>query len=202
MIHTLIDGIELHLATSDTVFSPAAVDNGTLAMLSVVSFKSDDKVLDLGCGYGVVGILAAKKIGAEKVILSDLSSEAVTLARQNAQLNGVAQVQVIQSDGFHAIDADGFTLILSNPPYHTDFSVARHFIENSYYRLLPGGRLYMVTKRLAWYKNKIVSVYGGVKIIKLNNYYIFMAEKRTQGKPVKVKKRQMLSRKLRRKYGS
>lgn len=68
-----------------------------------------------------------------------------------------------------------FTLILSNPPYHTDFSVPKHFIEIGFKKLVLGGKLIMVTKRLDWYKNKLTSIFGGVKI---NGYYVFIAEKR------------------------
>ncbi len=69
MIATTISGIELRLETSKSVFSPRAIDAGTLAMLSVVEFAPDDRVLDLGCGYGVVGILAARLLGPEQVVL-------------------------------------------------------------------------------------------------------------------------------------
>ena len=63
MIKTNIKGIDLVFETSKSLFSPRAVDLGTLSMLSLVEFGENEKVLDLGCGYGVVGILAAKIVG-------------------------------------------------------------------------------------------------------------------------------------------
>lgn len=196
-----IKGINLTLQTNERVFSPTAIDKGTSAMLSFVSFSPEDKVLDLGCGCGIVGILAAKQIGAGNVVLCDVSENAVELSRQNAKTNGVEDLIVRQSDGFKEIPENGFTLILSNPPYHTDFAVAKHFIEDGFQKLSVGGKMVMVTKRLDWYRNKLSSVFGGVTVKEKDGYYVFLAEKRGVRKPKKEKKNeQMLSKKLQRKY--
>jgi len=201
-IEEQVQGIDLVLQTNEEVFSPGSVDRGTKAMLSFVEFKAGDKVLDLGCGCGVVGILAAKQIGADKVWMCDISENAVLLSRQNAEINGVGAVTICQSDGLKNISEPGFTLILSNPPYHTDFSVAKGFIEDGYKKLVVGGKMIMVTKRLDWYRNKLSSVFGGVTVKEKDGYYVFIAEKRANRKPKKEKKNeQVMSKKLQRKYG-
>lgn len=177
----------LTFMTNNEVFSPSALDAGTAAMLSVVSFSPDDKVLDLGCGYGPVGILAAKLTAPERVTMCDISENAVLLSRQNAARNGFAPDKpdaspgaphILLSDGLSAITDCDYTKILSNPPYHTDFSVAKGFIEQGFRHLAPGGVMYMVTKRRDWYKNKLISVFGGVHIDEIDGYYVFTAEKR------------------------
>jgi 16S rRNA (guanine1207-N2)-methyltransferase len=173
-----IGGIELTFETAHTLFSPDNIDKGTRAMLGCVRFLPGDKVLDLGCGYGVVGIYAAKHIGAENVVMSDNDETALAFTQKNIIHNNVEGAEVIRSDGFRSIPHSGFTLILSNPPYHADFSVPKHFIEKGFNRLQPGGKLYMVTKRLDWYKNKITAIFGGVRVIKTDGYFIFCAEKR------------------------
>lgn len=178
MISTTIKDVPLIFETDTTIFSPKAVDAGTLAMLSVIDFAQNDKVLDLGCGYGVVGILAGRIIGAENVVMCDISETAVQCSKINAELNQIRDIDIKISDGYENISGRDFTLILSNPPYHTDFSVAKKFIEGGYKRLVVGGRMVMVTKRLAWYKNKLSSVFGGVKVQEVNGYYVFIAEKR------------------------
>ena len=152
MIEVEIKGVALSLETAAGVFSPRRADRGTLAMLSAVEFAPGMKVLDLGCGYGLVGILAAKLCGGEGVVLCDVDPLAVEIARKNAAANGVGGVKVVLSDGFKALDDTGFDLILSNPPYQSDFSVARGFIEKGFNRLKIGGRLLMVVKRRDWYK--------------------------------------------------
>ncbi len=199
MISVEIKGVELRFETDPSNFSPNHIDTGTRAMLSSMEFREEDKVLDLGCGYGVVGILAGRLIGCEKVILCDVSERAVTQARLNAERNGLPDLDIRRSDGFSHIPEKDFTLILSNPPYHTDFSVAKRFIEGGFQRLVSGGRLVMVTKRLDWYKNKLISVFGGVKIQEIEGYYVFTAEKR--GDPVRKKEKRppALSKKLQRK---
>lgn len=199
MIKIIIKEVGLQFDTNDKVFSPSAIDKGTLAMLAEVEFFPTDKVLDLGCGYGVVGILAAKMIGEDNVVMCDISEEAIRLAKKNAEHNLVGKVNIVQSNGFEHIRENDFTIILSNPPYHTDFSVAKSFIENSFIRLILGGKLLMVTKRFDWYKNKITSVFGGCKVIEKDGYFVFVAEKRSDKKPVKKKIQQHLSKKLERK---
>ena len=178
MITDSINGIELTFETDNSVFSPESFDKGTLAMLSTVEFSRDDKVLDLGCGYGLVGIYIAKLIGDSNVFMSDNDLKCVELTGKNAHINGVSKIRVIYSDGFKNFDDNDFTLILSNPPYHSDFSVAKHFIEKGFNRLQIGGKMIMVTKRKSWYKKKFVSIFGGVKIDEINGYFVFTAEKR------------------------
>jgi len=197
-----VQGIDLVLHTNEEVFSPGAVDKGTKAMLSFVKFGAEDKVLDLGCGCGIVGILAAKQIGADKVVLCDVSENAVLLSKQNAEANGVGSVTICRSDGLKEISETGFTLILSNPPYHADFAVAKGFIEDGFKKLSVGGKMVMVTKRLDWYRNKLSATFGGVTVKEKDGYYVFLAEKRGKRKPKKEKKNeQILSKKLQRKYG-
>ena len=191
---------DIILETGDYYFSPRGIDKGTLFMLSKVQLTEEDKVLDLGCGYGVVGIYIAKIIGGEKVVMIDISEEALALTKMNLELNGLNGVKVIKSDGLKEIPDRDFTLILSNPPYHTDFSVAKAFIEDGYKRLVLGGKMMMVTKRLAWYRNKLTSVFGGVKVFEQDGYYVFVAEKRQVQKHKETKKKQKLSKKLQRKY--
>ncbi|MCL1823812.1 MAG: methyltransferase [Oscillospiraceae bacterium] len=182
-----INNINLVFETSSDLFSPNAPDKGTLAMLNLADFENKSKILDLGCGWGLTGIYAAKLIGEENVFMSDISERAVEISKKNALLNNVQGVTVIQSDGFKEINEKDFSLILSNPPYHTDFSVAKHFIEKGFNRLTVGGELIMVTKRREWYKNKLVSVFGGTKITESGGYFIFTAQKRNNNYAKSVK---------------
>lgn len=173
---------------SPQLFSPKGLDTGTHAMLSVAEFHEDDKVLDLGCGYGVVGVLAAKLIGADKVTMSDSNPAAVEFASRNATLNAVKGLRTIVSNGFEDIDDKDYTFILSNPPYHTDFSVAKAFIEKGFNRLKLGGRMMMVTKREDWYRNKLTAIFGGVRIWRIDGYCVFMSMKKSMTYAGKNKK--------------
>lgn len=180
----------LRLESAAGLFSPKGIDKGTAAMLDTCNFTSDDNVLDLGCGTGIVGLIAAAK-GA-KVTMVDIDPQAVETARSNAEQNltpeELGRIKSYISDGFDAITDANFTKILSNPPYHTDFSVAKKFIEGAFSHLRIGGQLFMVTKRFEWYKNKLTAVFGGAKIKETEDgYFLFVAEKRG-GTPYNVNK--------------
>ena len=199
MIHAQIKDVDLKFETESSIFSPNSIDNGTLAMLSQIDFLPDDKVLDLGCGYGVIGILAGKLIGEENVTMCDISERAVEYAKINAALNDVPNIKIRLSDGYKNVEENDFTLILCNPPYHADFSVPKKFIEIGFRKLAMGGKMVMVTKRLKWYKNKLISVFDGVRVQEINGYYVFVAEKRSQIVKKKKKPAKKLSKKLQRK---
>jgi 16S rRNA (guanine1207-N2)-methyltransferase len=147
VIRVDIAGVQVVLETDPQLFSPRQVDSGTLAMLSCTQLSPTDKVLDLGCGYGIVGIWAAKVIGAQHVYMVDNDPVAIAVAAKNAQLNGVENATVLLSDGFEYLRETGFTQILCNPPYHSDFQVAKRFIHKGFNRLVIGGKLWMVTQR-------------------------------------------------------
>ncbi|HPE37860.1 MAG TPA: methyltransferase [Bacillota bacterium] len=175
----MICGESLTLDTDASLFSPDSPDKGTLTMLSHITLTPEDFVLDLGCGYGTVGLWAAKKIGEKAVYMTDIQLKAIEMSRINAQKNGFPNLPIVCGNAYEAVDASGFTWIISNPPYHTDFKVAKTFIEKGFNRLAVGGTMIMVTKRKEWYKNKFIAIFGGVKIIEENGYIIFMAQKRT-----------------------
>ncbi|MBW2416442.1 MAG: methyltransferase [Deltaproteobacteria bacterium] len=173
-----VAGVELEFETSPGVFSPRAVDRGTLAMLSQVVLAPSDRVLDLGCGYGVVGVWAAKQIGEDRVVMLDSDTEAVRLARANAPRNGVPGVTIVQSTGFRDTRETGFDWILCNPPYHDDFSVPKEWIHKGFNRLERGGRMVFVTKRRTWYENKLVAIFGGTRVDEVDGYFVLTSEKR------------------------
>ncbi|WP_409345452.1 class I SAM-dependent methyltransferase [Paenibacillus sp. MBLB4367] len=177
MITTTIKGVDLQFETSQGLFSPRNVDKGTLAMLSVIDFQKEDRILDLGCGYGAVGIVAAKS-GVRNVVMVDNDDSAVEMSKANAGLNKLTDMEIFQSDGYSNVKQSNFTKIISHPPYHADFSVPKMFIEKGFNRLSTDGCLYMVTKRKDWYKNKLVSIFGGVKIWEIDDYFVFMSIKR------------------------
>lgn len=183
LIRTEVLGTALELEAHDGLFSPRHIDRGTLAMLSVVPPEPGMRVMDLGCGYGVVGIAAARRCGAENVWMSDADPSAAEAARRNAARNGVPGVHIACGDGFDAVDAAGFDLILVNPPYQSDFAVAKRFIEKGFNRLKLGGRMAVVVKRGTWYRNKMRAVFGGVRDLEVDGYHVLVSERRSESSP-------------------
>ena len=171
-------GVRVRIAAPPELFSPQAADRGTLAMVSQVQLLPGQRLLDLGCGAGLVGIAAAKVLGESAVILTDADPAAVRCARENAVRNGLPGLRVVQGDALNAVEETGFDWILSNPPYHADFSVPKRFIEKGFNRLKIGGCLVMVVKRLPWYRNKLTAVFGGVRVREVDGYYVLTAQRR------------------------
>ena len=172
-----INGLSVTIKYSEGLFCPSAADRGTLAMLSAVHPVPGQKCLDLGCGCGIVGIYLAKVCGESGIFACDIDPRAVSAAKKNAAENGVS-FPVYESDGLRDVPEAGFDLILSNPPYQSDFAVAKSFIEKGFNRLKTGGAMFMVTKRRTWYENKLRSVFGGCRVTEIDGYFVFEAEKR------------------------
>jgi len=189
MLKATIKGEELKFKTSKELFSPRNIDYGTLAMLSIIDFNEYDKVCDLGCGYGAVGILAAKKIGSENIVMIDNNQVAIDVTKQNVKLNNLPDIEVILSDGFSDVNESEFTKIISHPPYHVDFSVPKTFIEKGFNRLTIGGAIYMVTKRKEWYMNKLTAIFGGAEVFEIDGYYVFKAIKKSDNYSNKKKQK-------------
>ncbi|MCL2015399.1 MAG: methyltransferase [Defluviitaleaceae bacterium] len=195
MFETVINGVQLFFETEKSVFSPNKVDKGTSLMLSSLNLShisQDDTLLDLGCGYGAVGIYFAKHLPPQNVLMSDIDETSLNLARKNAIINNVPDIKIVKSDGFSNINDTNFSLILCNPPYHADFSVAKHFIEKGFNRLQIGGKMLMVTKRKTWYKNKFTAIFGGVGVTETDGYCVFCAAKRNMHYANAKKSRQKL----------
>ena len=197
MIEFVVNDVTLRYKTHEDLFSPTKPDRGTLAMLSVINVKAEGKVLDLGCGYGLVGIYLAKVIGCQNVVMSDIDPMAIEIAQRNARLNEV-DVRVLQSDGFDNLEERDFDLVLSNPPYHTDFSVPKRFIEGAFHHLALGGRLAIVTKRRKWYENKMRAVFGGIFVTEKDGYFIFESEKRSYQTPKRKPQKKMTKKHMKR----
>ena len=168
-------GYELTFETAPALFSPDRLDAGTAAMLRAVQFESADKVLDLCCGYGPVGVYAGKLIDPARVWLLDNDPLAVGCASRNLERNGVAGAHVQVDDGFASLEETAFTKILCNPPYHADFALPK--IEKAFNRLAVGGALWMVVRREAWYRRKLRAIFGAVTARPDAGYVIFEAVK-------------------------
>ena len=189
MYKVTFNGTEITVNTESSLFSPKEADRGTLAMLNHVEFSEEDKLLDLGCGCGIVSLAAAANgVKPENIVLTDVDALAVRTAEKNMRENGFPGAVFVTGDALTNVPGSDFDLILSNPPYHTDFKVAKSFIEKGFNRLKISGRMFMVTKRKDWYKNKLIAIFGGVKIYEEDGYFVFEAQKRTMTYSTKKKK--------------
>jgi 16S rRNA (guanine1207-N2)-methyltransferase len=132
--------------TQGGVFSRRAVDRGTRLLLETVEVAGAPRVLDLGCGYGAAGIVAASRAPEAHVTLVDINPRAVALAQENVALNGVANADVRLGDGCAPVAGERFDLVLFNPPIRAGRAVVVRLLAEAAAALAPGGRLYLVAR--------------------------------------------------------
>jgi len=132
--------------TGAGVFSKRTVDRGTRLLLASVDPEGAGAILDLGCGYGAVGIVMASRAPHARVTLVDINPRAVALAEENIRLNAVFNAEVRCGDGFAPVAGEAFDLILFNPPIRAGRAVVVRLLHEARAGLRPGGRLYLVAR--------------------------------------------------------
>lgn len=137
-------GNELTFTTDAGVFSRDGLDRGTEALLEALPALSG-RVLDLGCGWGAVGVALGKQQPALEIVMTDINRRAVELARRNLDANGV-RAEVVQGDGFENVTGE-FDAILTNPPIRAGKAVIYGLFARASDFLKPGGALYVVIRK-------------------------------------------------------
>lgn len=164
--------------TDSGVFSKKMVDYGSQVLLNTLDFEKGKTLLDLGCGYGPLGISLAKVQGVKPTMV-DVNNRAIDLAKQNAQKNGV-EADIFQSDIYEKVNGT-FDYIISNPPIRAGKQVVHTIISESINYLKVGGNLTIVIQKKQGgpsAKAKMEEVFGNVEILKRDKgYYILRSEK-------------------------
>ena len=139
-------GHSLRFRTDAGVFSRGELDTGTRLLLDALPDRLEGTVLDLGCGWGPIGI-AVKAVWPEtEVFLADVNLRALELSRGNAKSNGV-QVTCVESDGMAAFQGQRFDVILTNPPIRAGKTVIYRMFADAAGCLKPDGALYLVIRK-------------------------------------------------------
>lgn len=168
--------------TDNGVFSKDSVDFGTKVMLSVLKDANLGKnILDLGCGYGVIGITLKKQLQDANMVMVDVNPRAVELTKENAIKNEVV-VDVRESFAFEHVLETNFHDIITNPPIRAGKKVIYCFFEEAYEHLIEDGNLWVVIRKAQGAlsaKEKIASVFGNCEILlKDKGYFILRAQKK------------------------
>jgi 16S rRNA (guanine1207-N2)-methyltransferase len=127
------------------VFGYGRMDHGGRALLDVAELQPGERVLDMGCGTGTVGVLAGKLTGGP-VTFVDSNVRAIALADLNAKANGITDVTTVASATFEGLAPASFDCVLANPPYYANSEIARRFIAAGRSLVKPTGRFVLVTK--------------------------------------------------------
>src|SRR5437879_12412358 len=130
--------------TDAGVFSGGKIDRGTELLLDAIEIGPCELILDLGCGYGAIGIVAARLSEGGHVILTDVNERAVALARKNVAANGVANAEVRSGSLYEPVAGLAFDHILCNPPIRAGRGVVARLVAEAPPPLPEGGRLCLV----------------------------------------------------------
>ncbi len=133
----------LQVFTAAGVFSPKRVDKGTEILIDSAIIPKEGMVLDLGCGYGIVGLVIAHENPHLVVVMSDVNPRCVKLARMNVKKNNLTNARVVVSDGFANVP-EVFDTIVQNPPQAAGKDVCLGMIRGSFDHLKTGGSLQIV----------------------------------------------------------
>lgn len=174
-------GMPFRFVTDAGVFSKSGIDYGSRVLIDVLQFDSGSSVLDVGCGYGPIGLTAAKLNNQGQITMIDINERAVELAKENAKLNGISNVAVLQSDIYEAVKDRKFDSIVTNPPIRAGKEVVHRIFEEGYQLLNQGGSMWVVIQKKQGAPSaeaKLKLLFGDVEeVTKDKGYRIFRAVK-------------------------
>lgn len=172
--------------SSNSVFSKSGIDFGSQLLVETVVNENNNfegHILDLGCGYGPIGIMLAHFLNKSQVTMSDVNERALELCVMNAKENKVQdRVKIVNSQAFENIDInESFDIIVTNPPIRAGKDVIFSFYEGAYTHLNEGGSLYVVIQKKQGApstKAKLESLFGNCETsAKKSGYFIFKSKK-------------------------
>jgi 16S rRNA (guanine1207-N2)-methyltransferase len=181
IIRAVLRGRELAFTTDSGVFSKEGIDYGSKVLIECMDIPAEASVLDVGCGYGPIGLTAALLASRGKVTMVDVNERAVELAKENAIRNQIHNVEILQSDALQAVRNMKFDRILTNPPIRAGKETVHRIFEEASLCLADGGQLWIVIQKKQGAPSafaKLEQLFGHVReVTKDKGYRIFAAEK-------------------------
>jgi 16S rRNA G1207 methylase RsmC len=172
----------LRFTTTWGIFSPESIDAGTQLLLDLMDVPENADCLDIGCGYGPIGMAMAKLAPQGQTLMVDKDFMAVEYANKNCSLNGIGNAKAILSNGLQHIPKDmKFDIIVSNLPAKASKEQHYLFLYDSLAHLKPGGRFYVVTINglREFMARTMKEVFGNYDKLKQGKVYtVAVAEKR------------------------
>ncbi|MFZ7943170.1 class I SAM-dependent methyltransferase [Neobacillus sp. 19] len=134
--------------TDNGVFSKREVDFGSRLLIeSFVMPEAEGLVLDVGCGYGPIGLSIAKAYPGSRIHMVDVNERAIQLAKENAVLNRIENVEIYESDRLFSVKENNFAAILTNPPIRAGKKIVHEIFEQSCEHLVSGGEIWVVIQK-------------------------------------------------------
>ncbi len=173
-------GQRLEFRATWGLFSPREIDAGTRLLLDHVEVGAGDRCLDLGCGYGALGLTLARLAPQGEVLMVDKDFVAVDYANANAERNGIRNARALLSNGFDQVPETPLDLVVSNVPAKVGRELLTLMLHDACRRLVPGGRIWLVSitglRRL--FERELKNLFGNYDKVKQGRQYtVAMARK-------------------------
>ena len=168
-IHTIIRGHTFTFRTDAGVFSRGELDRGTQLLIDALDIGACETILDLGCGYGAIGIVAASLSEGGRAFLTDVNERAVSLARKNIAANGIANAEVRLGPTYEPVSGMLFHKIVCNPPIRAGRTVVDEIITGAPGHLLGQGSLWLVARTRQGadsIRSRMSAAFGNAEIVK------------------------------------
>ncbi|MES9825819.1 MAG: methyltransferase [Candidatus Thiodiazotropha endolucinida] len=169
-----LSGERLQFHSTWGIFSPREIDEGTRLLVDRLQIASTDDCLDLGCGYGPIGLYMARRAPQGQTLMVDKDFMAVNYSNDNAERNRLTNAKAILSNAFDHIDSSlRFNVIASNIPAKVGKEMLSLILHDARQRLKPGGKLYVVTiNGLRQYmKRNLNEIFGNYEKLKQGKSY-------------------------------
>lgn len=175
-----VDAAPMRLATLPGVFAGTRLDVGTDLLLAHLAVEPGERVLDVGCGAGVIGFTAGRR-GAGDVVMTDVNLLAVAAVRETIRREDISGARVVAGDVYGGVKGAGrFDLIVSNPPFHqgklVDLEMPQRLIGEAPSHLTPGGRVVIVANAFLPYERLLENRFRVVKeVAKTRAFKVLLA---------------------------
>jgi 16S rRNA (guanine1207-N2)-methyltransferase len=146
LVRVTLRGRSWTFQTAGGVFARRGLDAGTRLLIETMQVSGVDRVLDLGCGYGAIGLVAAALAPRGRVWMIDANQRAAALAQANAAENRIGNVVVLARDSAAAIRDGSMDVVVTNPPIRAGRRAVAAFVDDAWRALRPGGRFYLVAR--------------------------------------------------------
>ncbi|WP_436865954.1 class I SAM-dependent methyltransferase [Staphylococcus pseudoxylosus] len=179
------DNHDLELVTDAGVFSKGKIDFGSdllvKTFLKTYPPGPTKNIIDVGCGYGPIGLMIAKVSPHHEVTMVDVNQRALILSRKNKKRNRIDNVEVKESDGLSQVEDNTYDFVLTNPPIRAGKEVVHRILEDAYVKLKLDGELFVVIQKkqgMPSAKKKMQDTFDNVEVLeKSKGYYILRSVK-------------------------
>jgi 16S rRNA G1207 methylase RsmC len=184
-------GHPLVFRTTWGLFSPKRVDEGSRLLLKHLEVAPDERALDLGCGYGALGLAIARSAPQGQCLMVDKDFVAVEYARRNAEINQIDNASALLSNGLDQVPRQEFSLVVTNLPAKTSKEQYYLFFHDIREQLAPGGRVYavVISGLRHFIARAFAEVFGNYRKIKQGKTYTVACAERAGGKHKGAEKR-------------